>query len=154
MEQIASQPAPIQLSDLKQVFFDQDSQTVLDLVNPFNSLSVYSRETQNEIAVSNKCTVVIMDLAQAYKLQEQKHIKPVSITTSAFFNEMLEVMPPSNWHRKSDFEHFHLSERISGNIVRYLVRAGDKYYYFQNDAGMTTTEIRAHIDQAILAGLQ
>ncbi len=138
---------PTIATDLIQtVFFDKTNQQFLDLMNPHTKLGVYSHKTLNELSIQYKAEIVVMDRAEAYHLQDAKHITPVSETDAEYFNEMLNVLPPSQWRDLGSFEHFFLCERISGSIVLYLVRAGKRYFKFQDKAGMTSAEIRSRID--------
>lgn len=65
--------------------------------------------------------------------------------TEATFQEMLEVLPPEGWVRRSGCESFKMSEYYSGNITSIYARIGDAYYTFRDDAGMPHNEIIAKI---------
>jgi hypothetical protein len=138
---------PAIASDLIQtVFFDKTNQQFVDLINPHTKLGVYSHKTRNELAIEYKAEIVEMDRKEAYRLQDEKHITQVEETTFDYFDEMLNVLPPCQWRRDRDFEHFFLSERISGSIVLYLVRAGNRYFKFQDRERMASADIRKRID--------
>lgn len=143
---------PTIATDLIQtVFFDKTNQQFVDLVNPYTKIGVYSHRTQDELAHDYKAEIVTMDRKEAYLLQDAKHITPVSETTADYFDEMLNVLPPCQWRRYGSFEHFFLSERISGSIVLYLVRAGQSYFQFQDRERMDTADIQKRIDEYLAA---
>lgn len=57
--------------------------------------------------------------------EELKRTKPQKITKEAY-HWYLEVLPPCRW--KDD--RFHVSERITGQLVRWCMQKGDEYYTF------------------------
>ncbi|MDT8992809.1 hypothetical protein RQP54_18190 [Curvibacter sp. APW13] len=149
------QDNPSIAADLIQtVFFDMTNRQFVDLVNPNTKLGVYSHKTLNELAIEYKAEIVEMDRKKAYRLQDEKHITAVEEATGEYFNEMLNVLPPCQWRRDRDFEHFFLSERISGSIVLYLVRAGERYFKFQDRERMESADIRKRIDNYLATTAQ
>lgn len=145
---------PAIATDLIQtVFFDMTNRQFVDLVNPFTKIGVYSHKTGHELALEYKAEIVQMDREQARRLQDDKHITPLSVTTEDYYHQMLEVLPPCQWHHTRDFGHFYLSERISGSIVLYLVHAGQHYVKFQDRAGLPSAVIRDRMDAFIAFGI-
>lgn len=65
--------------------------------------------------------------------------KPV---TKEKFHEMLEVLPPCRWNRGSFVEFFHVSERLSGNLVAWFGRVGDTYWEMWDDAALDAEEVK------------
>tara|TARA_Y100000310_G_scaffold43727_1_gene40755 strand:- start:130 stop:552 length:423 start_codon:yes stop_codon:yes gene_type:complete len=57
------------------------------------------------------------------------------------FDEMLNVLPPSRWHRAGAFEVFHVSERISHNLVNWFAAKGEKYWEFIDRDNVPSDEI-------------
>lgn len=49
------------------------------------------------------------------------------IDSERFFY-MLEVLPPCKWSTVSNVELFHVSERITGNLVSWFFKKGDQYF--------------------------
>jgi len=47
---------------------------------------------------------------------------PVIEVTEEYFMDMLEVLPPCKWTNQALYETFHISERLTENIVEWLVR--------------------------------
>jgi hypothetical protein len=59
---------------------------------------------------------------------------------------MLGVLPPSKWRGIGEpFESFHVSERLSGDVVSWFVRLNDRY--FQCDQESTLP--RAKLEQMV-----
>ena len=48
--------------------------------------------------------------------------------TKAHWFDMLEVLPPCRWTRFDGGEIFHVSERITGNLVNWYMRKGNNYF--------------------------
>ena len=43
---------------------------------------------------------------------------------------MLDVLPPCRWYTGGLFEYFHISERLTYNLVTYICRNDDEYFEF------------------------
>lgn len=72
---------------------------------------------------------------------------PKPITAARFF-EMLEVLPPARWYRGDHIEWFHVIEFLTGDLVAWYARIGERYYEF-NDTYKLTKE--ALIDKIVKA---
>jgi len=134
---------------IQTVYFNQTKQEWLDLVDPATKRGVYTGRTKEELAGDCKGTVVEMDRQEAVRLLDSKHITPVSETTAEYLEQMRAILDPCQYYCSPDFEHFYMSERISGNIVLYLVRAGKLHLKFQDRAGLKSAEIRLRIEPYI-----
>lgn len=57
-----------------------------------------------------------------------KYLNPAIEITEEQFIDMLEVLPPMEWHKDTDgVEKFMMIERLIGNITAQYGRLGDKY---------------------------
>lgn len=54
---------------------------------------------------------------------------PTEISADRFM-EMLEVLPPCRWQKLGNFEVFHCSEGLTGNLVAWFVQGNGKSYEF------------------------
>ncbi len=126
----------------ERVFFDQKSQNLVDSVHEVNGVlrGFYSHQTLEEMKVRYP-EIVVMDTMEAVKLHESKFITPVTEIDDDRFSDMLEVLPPSRWKHFPGGEHFHICERISGNIVSWCVRIGSRYFTFQDVSNLSTDDI-------------
>ena len=70
--------------------------------------------------------------------QERKICAGHTIIDEARFWEMLEVLPPCRWGTVGGYEVFHVSERLSGNLVSWFAHRGDNYYEFTEQAHINT----------------
>lgn len=73
--------------------------------------------------------------------ESQKTI-PQECTEEHFF-EMLEVLPPCRWHTVAGVNCFHVSERLTGNLVNWFARRDGRYFEFTQDASITEAELTA-----------
>lgn len=142
-----TQTQTLDVTKLNTCFFDTQAKTILDMVIPSTQKGAYSGETLEEISLRHATTVVVMDWEEAFKAYSEKFITPVEEIDAQAYDYFLNVLPPCQWQRGS-FEHFYLSERITGDIVQYCVHHQKRFYKFQDHAGMTTAQIAARIDQA------
>lgn len=62
--------------------------------------------------------------------------EPVEITEERF-DEMLEVLPPCRWGTVRGIEMFHVSERLTGNLVSWFARVGGRFFEFTDDASLS-----------------
>ena len=62
--------------------------------------------------------------------------------------DMLYVLPPCRWHHYRGIELFHISERITGNIVLWIAGLNGKYYEFAHYASATNEELAAKVLEA------
>ena len=60
--------------------------------------------------------------------------------TREYFLEMLEIMPPENWHTGHRSESFNLCEHYTHDIASTFVRIGSDYWEFRDRAGLTHAE--------------
>jgi hypothetical protein len=70
--------------------------------------------------------------------------KPKQITKERYW-EMLEVLPPCRWTNGR----FHVSERLTGNLVSWFAQKGDLYFEFTEDAAISAASLDALISAAI-----
>lgn len=58
-----------------------------------------------------------------------------------YFIDMLEVLPPSRWNNIDGVEFFHVSERLTGNLVTWLAKYDGKHYCFTDYDNKSNEEI-------------
>ena len=71
--------------------------------------------------------------------------KPKLITHQRFW-DMLEILPPCRWHDTGGFEVFHVSERITHNLVSWFAHkrvplVGQRYWEFTDRDNLTDAEL-------------
>ena len=65
---------------------------------------------------------------QIESARNTKYCTPAIEITEERFHEMLNVLPPENWHRENGWEVFRMVEYTCGNITDHFVRFGDHYF--------------------------
>lgn len=66
---------------------------------------------------------------------------PVEITRERYW-DMLEVLPPCRWYNRGRYRAFHVSERLTNNLVSWFVEDGDKYWEFTDEATLSDSDLR------------
>jgi hypothetical protein len=87
-------------------------------------------------------------LADAH--DEETYIKPVGkrIDSERWW-EMLEILPPCKFKTVLGVEMFHISERLTGNIVAWFANDGTNYVEFHHRTNATNEEIIAKFREAL-----
>lgn len=68
------------------------------------------------------------------KIIEDGHRRPAQEIDSEKFQDMLECLPPENWHNLGHLEYFQMCEYWSGSITDYYARVGQRYFTFRDTA--------------------
>lgn len=71
-----------------------------------------------------------------------------TVITAQRYNDMLDVLPPCRWHCVGGWSVFHVSERLSGNIVSWYAQKNDCYFTFDQDANINDSEILGVLNNA------
>ena len=123
-----------------QVFFSASRLQSIDTVAP-NGLGGYSRKTQAELEVTEG-PLVIISADEAHDRERSKYITPAKEVSEERYRNMLECLPPSRWHRVAPgISVFHVSERITHDIVSWFFQAGDRYFEVQDSDKLTDAEL-------------
>jgi len=80
---------------------------------------------------------------------EQSLISEPALITQERFYEMLEVLPPCRWHNCGGFEVFHISERLTGNLVSWFAHNGANYFEFVDHANAKDAHLAAKLTAAL-----
>lgn len=72
--------------------------------------------------------------------------EPEEITEERFM-DMLEVLPPCKWQNMSGVEWFHVSEHLTGPLVSWFLRVGDKYYEFVDDCSLSSEQLMEKVNK-------
>jgi len=113
-------------------FYVPGRHTVIDMVLMPDGLGLWGTETLEQIQAQYPGAVVIgfdiacemIDKANA----ERYHVGRFEKITEDRFLEMLECLPPMNWHIERGAESFLMSELTCGNITLAFVRSGKEYF--------------------------
>jgi hypothetical protein len=84
-------------------------------------------------------------------LRKNQGTDPQRVSRSRFW-EMLEVLPPENWRREQNFEHFMVCEAQTANLYTWLVRVGREedaeYWEMIAPSDFRASELLARIETA------
>lgn len=61
------------------------------------------------------------------------------------YNYALEVLPPCRWKQYGSFIAFHVSERLTGNLVTWCASKSGKYFEFTDDAAISAEALTAKL---------
>lgn len=73
--------------------------------------------------------------------------KPEPISKEQFWY-FLECLPPCRWHHERGVELFHVSERLTGDLVQWCAQIGGNYYGWTDQARRSSKELSALVAQA------
>ncbi|QSV17542.1 hypothetical protein [Photobacterium ganghwense] len=94
------------------------------------TLAQYLAQHGNEL-----CRVVSSDEFDRMILEAWEHRKQeIEQITPNKYSWMLECLPPCRWTKHSGVELFHVSERITGNLVDWAGQVGDIYVRLVDEA--------------------
>jgi hypothetical protein len=73
--------------------------------------------------------------------------KPAPITADRF-DDWLGCLPPCRWHRHAGVELFHVSERLTGDLVQWCARIEGQCYGWTDQAKRPSDELAAAVAEA------
>jgi len=109
------------------------------------TVGAWSGETLEEIGARYD-NVRVVTIEEFCKLDAEQWRRPVREITRDEFYEMLEVLPPEDWHRdENGSQSFKLAEYTSGSITNiYATRAG-RFYMLADDFTTPHAEIMRRV---------
>jgi hypothetical protein len=132
----------VKIDDSTPVFYVPGRPGIIDLAIERDGLmrGGYSGETLEEMSKRHP-GVQIGKLGQVAAASDDMFRHPPQPITKARFVEMLEVLPPEDWHCGDGAESFKLSERTSGSITAIFCRVGNRYFEMQDSFTLSHNEI-------------
>lgn len=112
----------------------------------------YSQYANKKISEYNSSVYSVVNGEELRALIDDHNkslITAPELTSAEHYNNMLEILPPCRWHVSAGNNYFHVSERITGNLVRWFCSVGGKYYTFINDANISTSQLNEIIKEAV-----
>jgi len=64
------------------------------------------------------------------------------------WHDALNVLPPCRWQEYAGIEFFHVSERLTGNLVAWHARRGDQCWTFTDQASRPFAELADKVNNA------
>lgn len=78
------------------------------------------------------------------------YVAPVKEIDAERFNDMLEILPPLDWHIGDYYQSFKMAEMLCGNVTSIFAKSGDRYFELSDRVTLTHQEIikrvRGYID--------
>jgi hypothetical protein len=141
------------LSDCTHVLYDPQGGNVSDVLHPLTGDPVYGKGTLAEAQAADPGLVRItfddaLQRCDAHARTKYCAGKARRVTAERFA-DMLEVLPPCKWGHRAGLEVFHVSERITGNLVDWYAidGAGDHWHVVEVSTVKAAT-LAAHIARA------
>lgn len=107
-------------------------------------VSQYGGLTLEEVQAQNP-GAELMDYDEALALIEAScKTEPHQIDAERF-DDCLNILPPVRWVINGDCESFLMSERTNGRVTAIFVKLGDTYWSFEDDCGLSHSEIIAKV---------
>lgn len=88
-------------------------------------------------------------LADAYAATRVTGPEPI---TAERWDDMLNCLPPCRWHRRDGVELFHVSERITHDLVNWFAKVGDNHFAMVDRAGADSSALAAAVRAKIPTG--
>jgi hypothetical protein len=123
------------ISDCTHALYDPNGGHVSDLLHPVTGDPVWGKGTLAE-ALAADPALVRMTVDEA-----------VTKCTERFW-DALEVLPPCKWGHVEHFEVFHVSERITGNLVDWYASDGESYWHVVEASNIKPADLAACIRNA------
>jgi hypothetical protein len=131
------------------VFFSPSAKycSAIDIVR--DGRGAYSGKTLDEFKAEYP-DIQIVDDEVSVQHDRSRHItQPREITEDAY-TDLLECLPPCKWGR-GEFggSAFHISERITHDIVTWCVKIGDKHYRFEDTDKLNATQAVQRVRESL-----
>lgn len=124
-------------------------ETAVIIIDDNEQYSQYANKKISEYNSSAYSVVNSEELRALIDNHNKSFITAPELTNAEHYNDMLEILPPCRWHVSAGNNYFHVSERITGNLVRWFCSVGGQYYTFINDANISTSKLNEIIREAV-----
>jgi hypothetical protein len=97
-------------------------------------------------------TITDAQLDELMKVHEAGLITDATEETADEWQWALECLPPCRWHDFAGVNLFHVSERMTADLVSWHARLNGKFYTFTDQARASSAHLARKVDAAVLAG--
>lgn len=132
-----------------QVFFSPSAKycSAIDVV--VNGIGAYSGKTLEQFQQEYPDIQIVEDEISVQHDRNRKITAPQEITEEAY-NDLLDCLPPCKWSRgATGGSAFHISERITYDIVTWCVKLGDRYFRFDDTDQLNATAAVQRVREAL-----
>ncbi len=127
------------------VFFSPGAQycSAIDAVRP-DGIGLYSGKTFNELLVQYPDLQIVDEAVSIAHDRNARITQPMAITREQF-DDWLNCLPPCKWKHGNGVSAFHVSERITYDIVTWVISLGGDCYAFNDTCKLTADEAIARV---------
>lgn len=104
----------------------------------------FSQYGDKKISDYDQAVCKVVNLEELDQLMEEHNkslVTPPEEVSEERYNNMLEVLPPCRWHNSGSKTYFHVSERLTGNLVNWFCSTSGKFFSFTQDASISTEKL-------------
>jgi hypothetical protein len=126
------------------VFYSKDKRCVIDVVNPTTGKSAINCHSMDDLR-DEYPDVRMVTWAEHDQLHRESWVTPWREVTEDEWHDMLEVLPPSDWHTVNGVESFKMIEHLSGDITTIYARYNGRYWARNESYTLSPDEIADEI---------
>lgn len=124
-------------------FFSARERNVIDVMRPDGRTLCFGHDLEQVRSRYPDAVILTWDEActATDRAARAHYCRGPSPSTEKDFWYALEQLPPAKWTRGDYSESFHVSERITGDLVDWWLRVGERYYHLVDSASRTHAEL-------------
>lgn len=133
------------------VFFSPGAKycSAIDLVHPVSGNGAYSGKTLDDFKAEYP-DIEIVDDEVSIQHDRNRHITTPKEISESEYTDLLECLPPCKWGSSAfGGSAFHVSERITHDIVTWCVKLGDTHYRFEDTDQLNATQAVQRVREAL-----
>lgn len=118
------------------------------IILPDDSVGYTDHKSIESYAAERGGEYVVMSDSEFDKFlaeEESKLVTPAESITLENFWDLLECLPPCRWHHHAGIELFHVSERLTGDLVTWCAKVGEDCYSFTDQARAPSADLAAKV---------
>ncbi len=125
-------------------FYSRKKKTVIDVISS-DGLGIYGKQNLEQTQAEDE-TVILVSTDEAMDLIADAQKTPE--ITEADWHEMLEVLPPENWHQLKAINYFQMSEHwVLNCITSTYARYKGGFYSFRDNVNLSPDYVIAKLDE-------
>lgn len=123
-----------------QVFFSPSAQycSAIDVVQ--DGVGAYSGKTLEEFKAEYPDIQIVDDSVSVQHDRQRRITAPKEISEDDY-TYLLEVLPPCRWSNRGGASVFHISDRITYDIVTWCVRIGERYFSLDDSDKLNGSQV-------------
>ena len=120
-----------------------------------NGKTEYSHETLEEVRTRKNDSSIIIIGEAALDDSLEKLVKETYIDEKAKYIDeerydyLLNCLPPCKWHSYLSVSYFHMSERLTHDVVTWVAKSGDTYVEFNHFSTASDNELNQKFKELV-----